>query len=170
MSQNGRRRNDSGHGSRGIGAFAAIGLGDPGLVGEWMWLSNKYRPPLVRPDGAKVAPIGVGREGAGPIAAPLWRSGNAPLDGVSGELADTSGAGTETFLGRNDFRPEFNLPRLSGAEGTLPIRRAGDGTFDILAYGFPSSVITFSSTSMVEPSSASDAIEAFLRLRCTADG
>ena len=41
INQNGRRRKDWGQGSRGMGASGALGLGDPGVSGEWMLLSNR---------------------------------------------------------------------------------------------------------------------------------
>ncbi len=77
----------------------------------------------------KLAPVGVGNVGTAPAVIPFGISnvGSGLLDGVTGESTDRLGAGTDTFLVLNAFEPESCLPKLSGAEGTLPIARAGDG-------------------------------------------
>jgi hypothetical protein len=60
MSQNGRSKYESGHGSKGMGALVTAGLGDPGEKGECMSLSNRCMPPLGSPSTLKVGTLGVG--------------------------------------------------------------------------------------------------------------
>lgn len=43
--------------------MVASGLGDPGQLGEWMSLSNRYKPPVGRPLTVKVEAVGVGMVG-----------------------------------------------------------------------------------------------------------
>lgn len=102
MSQKGRSRNSVGQGSKGIGAPALRGLGEPGLSGECISLSNKYKPP---PVGAplnlslKAAEIGVGKVGiAGSL--PFMSLGLKLEFGVFGEISDPSST-TDT----DKFRP-----------------------------------------------------------------
>lgn len=97
--QNGRRRKDSGQGSKGMGALAARAFGEPGLVGEWKLFSKRYRPPVGRLLTVKVAPVGMGRTGA-VVVTPLRVStfgGKVELPGVDGEMSGTSGAETDKF-------------------------------------------------------------------------
>ena len=60
MSQKGRRRYESGHGSSGIGAFTTALPGEPGVYGVCRLLSNRCIPPLIRPSTLNVGTIGVG--------------------------------------------------------------------------------------------------------------
>jgi hypothetical protein len=59
MSQNGLKKYESGHGSRGIGALVTAGLGDPGEKGECMSLSKRCIPPLGSPSTLNVGTLGV---------------------------------------------------------------------------------------------------------------
>jgi len=72
MSQNGRSRYSVGQGSRGIGAPALSGFGDPGLSGECISLLNRYIPPVGIPFilSLKARAMGVGSVGI---------AGNLPL-------------------------------------------------------------------------------------------
>jgi hypothetical protein len=92
ISQNGRSITSLGHGSSGTGASGIIRFGDPGVVGEWIWLSNRYNPPVAElfDLSLNVPARGVGIDGnAGrrvedpPI--PNWL-----LSGVPGDASDPS--------------------------------------------------------------------------------
>lgn len=106
-------------------------FGDPGLVGECIWLSNILSPPLGKPFADIMAVVGVGIIGIEPVIGNLWVStaGNALLDGLFGDSANGSGPETDIFLRRKVPSPVLSFPKLSGAEGTLPMGRVGDGSF-----------------------------------------
>src|ERR1700683_5103763 len=90
ISQNGRSKYSVGQGSRGIGAPALRGFGEPGLSGEWISPSKRYIPPVVTPFcfSLKAMAIGVGRVGmAGSL--PLASLGlNCELRGVFGDTSE----------------------------------------------------------------------------------
>ena len=124
MSQNGRRRCDSGHGSRAIGASGVRGFGMPGLSGECISLSKRFIPPVADPSTGKVgAPGGVGK---GWDALPnLVRPypdmvENVVLIGVETDRSDPSGLDTETL-----FKLREDLFFLSG--GAMRFALVGDG-------------------------------------------
>ena len=109
--------------------MATIEFGRPKAVGEWMLQSNRLRPPAGSPFCVKYVPVGVGITGMLLGIAAFWvsREGNEPLHGVVGEAGAVSGLGTDTLRDRNAFEVEPALSKPSGAEGILPIGRAGDG-------------------------------------------
>jgi len=92
MSQNGRSRYDSGHGSKGIGAFVTAALGELGEYGECMSLSNRCIPPLGRPSTLNVGTLGVGATAVF-VAVPGFRpvKENVVLRGVPRETSEPSG-------------------------------------------------------------------------------
>jgi len=81
-----------GHASSGTGASGIIRFGDPGVLGEWIWLSNRYKPPVAElfALSLKVPAKGVGMEGSAG-----WRVDDPPipnwlLNGVPGEASEAS--------------------------------------------------------------------------------
>src|SRR3569833_832070 len=98
MSQKGRSMQAFGHGSSGAGPSMARGFGEPGLLGAWRSVSNRYRPPVPPPAAIlsmKAVATGVGRLGkAGSHALGPKRL----LDGGPGERSDPSSiADTDRF-------------------------------------------------------------------------
>jgi hypothetical protein len=92
MSQNGRSRYESGHGSNGIGAFVTAALGELGENGECISLSNRCIPPLGRPSTLNVGALGVGVTVAFVVGTgfrPVKE--NVVLSGVPRETSEPSG-------------------------------------------------------------------------------
>jgi hypothetical protein len=103
-----------------------MGLGDPGVLGEWIWFSNKYKPPVAEllDLSLNAATKGVGMEGSAgkrvdepPI--PYWL-----LSGVPGEISETS-----SVLETDRFR-DLMLFKLEEEKFFLRPGRVTDGDPD----------------------------------------
>jgi hypothetical protein len=116
MSQKGRSRYESGHGSRGMGALVTAGLGDPGEKGECMSLSKRCIPPLGSPSTLNVGTLGVAIPSPAllclrPVAENVW------LKGVLTDTSDPSGLDIDRV---RCFRLSDDLFFLMAATGCFP--------------------------------------------------
>lgn len=118
MSQKGRRRYDSGHGSRGMGALATAALGELGEYGECMSLSNRCIPPLGSPSTLNVGTLGVGATAVF-VVVPGFRpvKENVVLRGVPRETSEPSGLEMDRV---RCFRLRDDLFFLIPATGPFP--------------------------------------------------
>src|SRR3569833_790746 len=98
MSQKGRSMQSFGHGSSGAGPSKARGFGEPGLLGEWRSVSNRYRPPVPPPAAIlslKAVATGEGRLG---MAGSQTKGPKRKHKGNPGERSDPSSiADTDRF-------------------------------------------------------------------------
>lgn len=125
--QNGRKRLDSGQGSSGEGAFIDVGFGLPGLIGEWMSLSNNCIPPDGIASTIKLAPFGVGIVG-------IVLAGILHGFVVEDELPVSEFSGTDTVSIFFKLEEEKFFLRVPGPAEPLLVSRAGDsGTEGMLS-------------------------------------